>query len=122
MYLCHCFFQRGGTLYNGHGSTSTLEHFSLIDTLPLGGGLPCLPLLFYGGNFFLLWGFVLLLIFYCIYLMYVIMEGLDYSIHPYIVCVFHLSFWGRVFPMRFSLFLHFMRDFISLCTWVPNMA
>ena len=121
LYLYPSFFQRGGTLFNDYGSTSTLEHLSLIDTLHLKGGLPCL-LLFYGGWLFPLMGF-------CpshsslLYILDVWCNGggLDYSIHPCIL-VFHLSFWGRVFPMSFSPFIHFMRDYISFCTWVPNMA
>ena len=110
LYFCHCFFQRGGTLFSCHVSISTLER----------GGQPCL-LLFHGVYFFLLWVFILLILLFCIYLMYVIMGGLDYSIHPCILS-FHLFFLGRVFPMRFSLFLRFMRDCIAFCTWVPNMA
>ena len=52
MYPCHCFFQRGGTSFSGHGSTFTLEHFSLIDTLHLGGTtLSPSSSLFWGGLF-----------------------------------------------------------------------
>ena len=51
-YPCLFFFQRGGTSYRGHGSTSTWEHSSLIDILLLGGGTissPSSP--FWGGIF-----------------------------------------------------------------------
>ena len=45
-------------------------------------------------------------------------------------CISSSLFLEEVFPMRFSLFLHFQRDFIAfycvvhhcICTWVPNMA
>ena len=136
IHLCNSFHTQGKHLISTFFIVSSKgeEHYSVVmDKLLhwsishwlehyIWGGLPCLLLLlFYGGDFFLLWGFVLLIFLYCIYLMYIIMGGLDYSIHPSIL-FFHLSFRGRVFPMSFPLFLYFMRDCISLCISVPNMA
>ena len=122
LYLWHCFFQRGGTLFSGHGSASILEHSSLINTLLLEGGLPRLLLLLFGGDFFLIGGFVLL--HSLMYISDVCRNGgvlITPSIHA---SSFISLFGGGFFPCGFSLFPHFMRDFHlhSLCTWVPKMT
>ena len=65
-----------------------------------GGGLPCLSSSSHFSPF---------------YILDVCYNGgvlITPSIHT--SCVFHISFWGRVFPLRFSLFLHFMRDCIFI--------
>ena len=105
LYLGHCFFLRGGTLFSIHGSASSSEQ-SLVGIL-------------------LLWGEPILSLFLSSFSIVYIgcmssLGGLDYSIHPCIL--FYLSFWGRVFPMRFSLFPRFMGDVYLHCSWVPKMA
>ena len=95
LYLGHCCFLRGGTPFNIHGSASSSEQL-LFDILLLGGSLFCLSSSHHS----------------LLYLLDVCHYGgvlITPSMHP-----FHLSFWGRVFPMRFSLFLRFMRDYICI--------
>ena len=104
LYLGHCFFLRGGTLFNIHRSTSSSEQ-SLFSILLLRGGAysVSLPLIFL----------------YCIYWMYVIMGGLDYSINPCIL--FSSLFLGEffshvVFPSFHALWeicIHYVHGYLK---------
>ena len=81
-------------LFVGIGFSFVFKHSSLGDLSPK-GGFPLSVFPSYGG------------ILYCICMMYVIMGGLDYSIHT---CIFpyctYLYFWGRVFLMGGYMLVH----------------
>ena len=121
MYSCHCFFQRGETSYRGHGSTSTWEHSSLIDTLLLGGGLPRLLLLLFGGGLFPHRRF-----FPSPSFLYMdVCRNGGVLITPSIHASFLISlFGGGFFPCGFPSFPTLWEIFIciSFFTWVPKMA